>query len=56
MLREEGIPVQHFAIDRPSDKFIFFLRKQYGLTKVLPQVNNFVLFDGFFSDRAGNCF
>ncbi|XP_035712523.1 alpha-tubulin N-acetyltransferase [Folsomia candida] len=52
MLREEGIPVQHFAIDRPSDKFVYFLRKHYGCTKVLPQVNNFVLFDGFFTDRA----
>jgi hypothetical protein len=53
MLRDEGIPVSHFAIDRPSDKFIFFLRKHYQLTKVLPQVNNFVLFDGFFKERSG---
>jgi len=52
MLRDEAIPVEHFAIDRPSDKFIYFLRRHYSLTKIMPQVNNFVVFDGFFRDRA----
>jgi len=53
MLVVENLPVHHFAIDRPSDKLIFFLRKHYGLTKIMPQVNNFVVFDGFFVDRVG---
>jgi len=53
MLANEGVDVKHLAIDRPSDKFIYFLRKHYQLTKMIPQVNNFAIFDGFFSQRSG---
>ncbi|ODM91638.1 Alpha-tubulin N-acetyltransferase 1 [Orchesella cincta] len=52
VMREEGIPVEHFAIDRPSDKLLNFLRKHYNLAKIIPQVNNFVIFDGFFNSRS----
>ncbi|XP_063245221.1 alpha-tubulin N-acetyltransferase-like [Bacillus rossius redtenbacheri] len=51
MLREENISPQHLAIDRPSLKLLKFLQKHYGLEKILPQSNNFVVFDGFFTDR-----
>ncbi|CAG7784955.1 unnamed protein product [Allacma fusca] len=51
MLHQEGVEVPHLAIDRPSDKFLFFFRKHYGLTQIIPQVNNFVVFDGFFTNR-----
>jgi alpha-tubulin N-acetyltransferase 1 len=53
MLKIEGANVEHLAIDRPSDKFLFFLRKHYELTNIIPQVNNFVIFDGFFKQRSG---
>jgi len=51
MLKNEHVLVQHLAIDRPSDKLIFFLRKHYNLTNIIPQVNNFAIFDGFFLQR-----
>lgn len=36
------------AIDRPSDKFLGFLNKHYGLANPVKQMNNYVVFDGFF--------
>ncbi|XP_067365905.1 alpha-tubulin N-acetyltransferase 1 isoform X2 [Channa argus] len=40
------------AYDRPSPKFLSFLAKHYCLTESVPQVNNFVVFEGFFLNRA----
>ncbi|XP_075439670.1 alpha-tubulin N-acetyltransferase 1 [Ascaphus truei] len=54
MLRNEQIEAHHLAIDRPSEKFLSFLRKHYNLRSTIPQVNNFVVFEGFFRDRTGN--
>ncbi|KAG8553069.1 hypothetical protein GDO81_003257 [Engystomops pustulosus] len=51
MLRTEQVEPQHLAIDRPSEKFLSFLRKHYNLRSTIPQVNNFVIFEGFFRDR-----
>ncbi|XP_067830103.1 alpha-tubulin N-acetyltransferase 1 [Heptranchias perlo] len=51
MIQYEGIKPQHLAIDRPSSKFLCFLRKHYGLAATIPQVNNFVVFESFFRDR-----
>ncbi|XP_069799912.1 alpha-tubulin N-acetyltransferase 1 [Dendropsophus ebraccatus] len=51
MLRTEQVEPQHLAIDRPSEKFLSFLRKHYNLRSTIPQVNNFVVFEGFFRDR-----
>ncbi|XP_066437657.1 alpha-tubulin N-acetyltransferase 1 isoform X2 [Eleutherodactylus coqui] len=51
MLRIEQVEPQHLAIDRPSEKFLSFLWKHYNLRAVIPQVNNFVIFEGFFRDR-----
>ncbi|XP_073497880.1 alpha-tubulin N-acetyltransferase 1 isoform X1 [Phyllobates terribilis] len=51
MLRAEQMEPQHLAIDRPSEKFLSFLRKHYNLRSTIPQVNNFVVFEGFFRDR-----
>ena len=39
------------AVDRPSIKLIGFLDKYYGLKDPIPQVNNYVVFDGFFSSN-----
>ncbi|KAG1675107.1 Alpha-tubulin N-acetyltransferase 1 [Nymphon striatum] len=51
MLKEENILPEHLAIDRPSEKFISFLRKHYSLWKIIPQVNNFVIFSGYFNQN-----
>ncbi|KAK7477894.1 hypothetical protein BaRGS_00030890 [Batillaria attramentaria] len=54
--RSENLQPQHFAIDRPSLKFSSFLAKHYGLRAEIPQVNNFVIFEGFFTNRPGSDF
>jgi len=51
MLEEENISPDKLAIDRPSHKFLLFLQKHYGLSDVVSQSNNFVVFTGFF-DKA----
>lgn len=51
MLREEKTLPQYLAIDRPSEKFLGFLYKHYGLEKILPQANNFVVFEEFFIEN-----
>ena len=52
---------RYLAVDRPSTKLVSFLRKHYGLVNTIPQVppplptsiqvNNYVIFSGFFHDR-----
>ena len=39
------------AVDRPSPKLLGFLKKHYGLAQNIPQVNNYVIFDGFFANE-----
>jgi len=51
MLRGEGIDPRLLAIDKPSPKLVLFLRKHYGLVSTIPQVNNYVIFSGFFKDQ-----
>ena len=42
-LQMEGRVVHHLAIDRPSHKFVSFLKKYYGLKNAIPQVReNFI--------------
>jgi alpha-tubulin N-acetyltransferase 1 len=52
-LQEEKTSPQYLAIDRPSEMFLGFLYKHYGLEKILPQANNFVVFEGFFIENPG---
>ncbi|XP_055313345.1 alpha-tubulin N-acetyltransferase [Sitodiplosis mosellana] len=52
MLEREGVEPQKLAIDRPSDKLIAFLRKHYGLVHSIPQMNNFVIYKGFFDETS----
>ncbi|XP_055628298.1 alpha-tubulin N-acetyltransferase [Toxorhynchites rutilus septentrionalis] len=49
MLNEERITPSEMAIDRPSEKLLGFLQKHYGLNKKIPQMNNFVVYEGFFA-------
>ncbi|KAK7079028.1 Alpha-tubulin N-acetyltransferase 1, partial [Halocaridina rubra] len=51
MLRDQNVKPDHMAVDKPSDKFLGFLKKHYGLWKQVPQINNFVVYDSFFSER-----
>jgi len=55
MLAKEKADPRYMAIDRPSIKFLSFLRKHYGLVNSIPQVNNYVIFGGFFKDRPVDC-
>ena len=52
MLMDQKVPHPRFlATDRPSPKLIGFLKKHYNLVRNIPQVNNYVIFEGFFTDR-----
>ncbi|KAM9777078.1 alpha-tubulin N-acetyltransferase 1 isoform X3 [Syngnathus typhle] len=54
MLQHKNIDPVLMAYDRPSPKLLSFLAKHYCLTQSVPQVNNFVVFDGFFNDKSGS--
>lgn len=54
MLAHQNVLPRQLAIDRPSEKFLTFLYKHYGLEHILPQMNNFVVFDGFFNSDSGD--
>lgn len=49
MLAREGVSAERLAYDRPSPKLLGFLRKHFGLAKYMPQSNNFVVFDAYWS-------
>ncbi|KAK6032524.1 hypothetical protein OSTOST_01286 [Ostertagia ostertagi] len=51
MLRQEGTTAKAVAIDRPSDAFLQFLAKFYGLKKPVWQSTNFVVFPEFFDGK-----
>eukprot|EP00063_Salmo_salar_P059374 XP_014034209.1 PREDICTED: alpha-tubulin N-acetyltransferase 1 isoform X4 [Salmo salar] len=52
MLQHKKVEPVLMAYDRPSPKFLSFLEKHYCLKNSVPQVNNFVVFDGFFTNRS----
>uniref|UniRef100_A0A1B6H6G6 Alpha-tubulin N-acetyltransferase n=1 Tax=Homalodisca liturata TaxID=320908 RepID=A0A1B6H6G6_9HEMI len=54
MLHDKEISPCKLAIDRPSENFLSFLYKHYGLAKIYPQTNNFVLFEGFFGNNTAS--
>ncbi|XP_072176889.1 alpha-tubulin N-acetyltransferase 1-like [Diadema setosum] len=56
MLQAEGVKPQHLAIDRPSHKFLSFLTKHYNLRATIAQVNNFVIFEGFFTNQPDSSY
>lgn len=49
MLKFENIEPKMLAYDRPSSKFIGFLKKHYQLARYVPQNNNFVIFNEYFT-------
>ncbi|KAH8303139.1 hypothetical protein KR059_001572, partial [Drosophila kikkawai] len=48
MLADQGWKAFQCSVDRPSPNMRAFLGKHYGLVRTIPQVNNFVLYEGFF--------
>ena len=48
-LRNENKHPARLAYDRPSTKFLAFLRKHHGLVTYQNQTNNFVVFDAYFA-------
>ncbi|XP_052440049.1 alpha-tubulin N-acetyltransferase 1 isoform X4 [Carassius gibelio] len=52
MLKHKRVEPEQMAYDRPSPKFLSFLEKHCDLKNSVPQVNNFVVFTGFFQSRS----
>nr|XP_057903608.1 alpha-tubulin N-acetyltransferase 1 isoform X2 [Doryrhamphus excisus] len=52
MLQDKNLEPVLMAYDRPSPKLLSFLAKHYCLTQSVPQVNHFVVFDGFFLNKS----
>ncbi|XP_059900095.1 alpha-tubulin N-acetyltransferase 1 isoform X1 [Gadus macrocephalus] len=52
MLQHTQMEPALMAYDRPSAKFLAFLAKHYCLTQSVPQVNNFVVYEGFFLNKS----
>lgn len=50
IIKTENIAPHQLAIDRPSEKFISFLKKYYLLDNPISQMNKFVVFESFFKD------
>lgn len=48
MLQFEGMSPAELGYDRPSYKFLNFLKKYFGLVDYMAQNNNFVVFDEYF--------
>ena len=49
MLQDLKVQPRLLAIDRPSPKLVAFMRKHYDLASAIPQVNNYVIYEGFFN-------
>lgn len=48
MLEDMRTEPHFLAYDKPTDKFLSFLSKHYGLKTFVPQANNFVVFTNYF--------
>ena len=54
MLDKEHAMPHIIAYDKPSNMFLNFLRKHYGLSSYVPQTNNFVVFTNYFDISKGS--
>lgn len=52
MLEYERMTPEQYAYDRPSPKLLGFLAKNYKLSNYSPQVNNFVIFNEYFTKKS----
>ena len=53
-LADQGTSAAGAGYDRPSPKFLAFLRKHFHLANYVPQANNFVVFKEYFEARGGD--
>ncbi|XP_065200813.1 alpha-tubulin N-acetyltransferase-like [Planococcus citri] len=51
MLKDNSVTVNLIPIDRPSEKLLKFLQKHYHLSTIVPQPNNFIVYEQFFNDQ-----
>lgn len=51
LLQDNNINASSIPIDRPSDKLLKFLMKHYNLRTIIPQANNFILYEQFFTGK-----
>ncbi|XP_072394386.1 uncharacterized protein [Diabrotica undecimpunctata] len=51
MLQRENVEPVQMAIDRPSEKLLGFFNKHYQLNEPVKQMNNYVVYDGFFPSK-----
>ena len=51
MIEKENIEPRKLGYDRPSIKFINFLKKYYKLVDYIPQNNNYVVFKDYFREN-----
>eukprot|EP01048_Picozoa_sp_COSAG05_P019418 COSAG05_NODE_3034_length_2397_cov_97.630983_2_plen_606_part_00 len=51
MLAQENSSAERMAYDRPSEKLLPFLRKNFGLSRYVAQPNNYVVFEQYFQNR-----
>jgi hypothetical protein len=56
MLQFEKIEPKMLAYDKPSAKFLNFLKKYYNLSYYVPQNNNFVVFNQYFEGVKRNAY
>ena len=54
MLEHEKVVPEKLAYDRPSSKLLAFLSRHYGLTSYIPQNNNFVVYNEYFTGHVRN--
>ena len=48
MLSYQNVHPAELGIDRPSPKFLAFMKKHFGLSDYIPQTNNFVVYNQYF--------
>ena len=51
MLKYKNVSPVELAYDRPTLRFLSFLKKNYGLEKYMTQENNFTIYEGFFDSE-----
>jgi alpha-tubulin N-acetyltransferase 1 len=52
MLAHLQVSPSQLAIDRPSQKFLSFMGRHYGLKDFIPQNNNFVVYNQYFAPQS----
>ncbi len=52
MLEREKVHPARLGYDRPSPKLLAFLKKHFGLVSYIPQSNNFVVYNEYFSSAS----